>query len=148
MPITRRTALALAALIPGLPARPALAQGRWSPTQPVRVLIPFPAGGTMDPVVRMAQTALQEDLGQPVVVDYRPGGATVLRLGPDERLTVTDVRGAQAAEVTGAVEEAIPVVLAAIEHGKHVVLKNAELDGTVGPLLRTRADAAGVRPTP
>jgi predicted homoserine dehydrogenase-like protein len=47
-------------------------------------------------------------------------------------------------EVTGAVEEALPSVLAAIEHGKHVVLMNAELDGTVGPLLKTRADAAGV----
>ena len=39
-------------------------------------------------------------------------------------------------EVTGAVEDALPVVLAAIEHGKHVVLMNAELDGTVGPLLK------------
>ena len=47
-------------------------------------------------------------------------------------------------EVTGAVEDALPVVLAAIEHGKHVVLMNAELDGTVGPLLKARADAAGV----
>jgi predicted homoserine dehydrogenase-like protein len=47
-------------------------------------------------------------------------------------------------EVTGAVEDTLPVVLAAIEHGKHVVLMNAELDGTVGPLLKARADAAGV----
>jgi predicted homoserine dehydrogenase-like protein len=47
-------------------------------------------------------------------------------------------------EVTGAVEDALPVVLAAIEHGKHVVLMNAELDGTLGPLLKRRADAAGV----
>jgi predicted homoserine dehydrogenase-like protein len=47
-------------------------------------------------------------------------------------------------EVTGAVEEALPVVLAAIAHGKHVALMNAELDGTVGPLLKTKADAAGV----
>ena len=39
-------------------------------------------------------------------------------------------------EVTGAVEEALPAVLAAIEHGKHVVLMNAELDGTVGPCSR------------
>src|ERR1043165_8025147 len=36
------------------------------------------------------------------------------------------------------------VTLAAIEHGKHVVLMNAELDGTVGPLLKRKADAAGV----
>ena len=47
-------------------------------------------------------------------------------------------------EVTGALEDAIPVVVAAIEHGKHIVLMNAELDGTVGPLLKRRADAAGV----
>jgi predicted homoserine dehydrogenase-like protein len=47
-------------------------------------------------------------------------------------------------EVTGAIEHALPAVLAAIDHGKHVVLMNAELDGTVGPLLKHRADAAGV----
>ena len=47
-------------------------------------------------------------------------------------------------EVTGAVEDAAPLVLAAIEHGKHVVLMNAELDGTVGCLLKTKADRAGV----
>lgn len=73
----RRTALAALLAAPLLP-RASLAQPAWSPTQPVRVLIPFPAGGTMDPVVRIAQAALQEDLGQPVVVDYRPGGATVV----------------------------------------------------------------------
>jgi predicted homoserine dehydrogenase-like protein len=47
-------------------------------------------------------------------------------------------------EVTGAVEEGARVVLAAIEHRKHVILMNAELDGTVGPILGRRADAAGV----
>jgi predicted homoserine dehydrogenase-like protein len=47
-------------------------------------------------------------------------------------------------EVTGAVEDGARVVLTAIEHGKHVILMNAELDGTVGPILRRRADAAGV----
>lgn len=47
-------------------------------------------------------------------------------------------------DVTGAVEEALAPVLAAIETGKHVVLMNAELDGTVGPVLRHMADAAGV----
>lgn len=47
-------------------------------------------------------------------------------------------------DVTGAIEESLPPVLAAIETGKHVVLMNAELDGTVGPILRRMADAAGV----
>jgi predicted homoserine dehydrogenase-like protein len=35
-------------------------------------------------------------------------------------------------------------VLAAIEHRKHVVLMNAELDGTVGPILKEKADRAGI----
>lgn len=47
-------------------------------------------------------------------------------------------------EVTGTVDHAAEVVLRAISHGKHVVLMNAELDGTVGPLLKAYADAAGV----
>lgn len=47
-------------------------------------------------------------------------------------------------EVTGAVEHGAFVALEAIEHGKHVVLMNAELDGTVGYALKKRADAAGV----
>ena len=47
-------------------------------------------------------------------------------------------------EVTGAVEDAIAPVLAAIEHGKHVALMNPERDGTLGPLLKHKADRAGV----
>jgi predicted homoserine dehydrogenase-like protein len=47
-------------------------------------------------------------------------------------------------EVTGTVEYATHVVLKAIDRGKHVVLMNAELDGTIGPILKQRADAAGV----
>lgn len=47
-------------------------------------------------------------------------------------------------EATGHVEYGAQVVVQAIEHGKHVILMNAELDGTVGPLLRRRAEAAGV----
>jgi predicted homoserine dehydrogenase-like protein len=47
-------------------------------------------------------------------------------------------------EVTGSVEFAAAVALRAIEHGKHVILMNAELDGTVGPILKVRADKAGV----
>lgn len=47
-------------------------------------------------------------------------------------------------EVTGAVEDGARVVLTAIDHRKHVILMNAELDGTIGPILRRRADATGV----
>jgi predicted homoserine dehydrogenase-like protein len=47
-------------------------------------------------------------------------------------------------EVTGAVEFGAHVALRAIAHGKHVVSMNAELDGTIGPILKVHADRAGV----
>jgi predicted homoserine dehydrogenase-like protein len=47
-------------------------------------------------------------------------------------------------EVTGTVDAAARVVTEAFDHGKHVVLVNAELDSLVGPILKTRADQAGV----
>jgi predicted homoserine dehydrogenase-like protein len=47
-------------------------------------------------------------------------------------------------EVTGTVETAADVVLDAFEHGKHVVAVNAELDSVLGPILKVKADQAGV----
>ncbi|MBD2342591.1 NAD(P)H-dependent oxidoreductase [Anabaena subtropica] len=47
-------------------------------------------------------------------------------------------------EVTGAVEFGAHVVMEAIAHRKHVIMMNAELDGTVGPILKVYADKAGV----
>lgn len=47
-------------------------------------------------------------------------------------------------EVTGAVEFGAHVVTEAIANGKHVVMMNAELDSTVGPILKTLADREGL----
>ncbi len=47
-------------------------------------------------------------------------------------------------EVTGSVEPALRVTLDSFDHGKHVVLVNAELDSLLGPILKMRADQAGV----
>ncbi len=47
-------------------------------------------------------------------------------------------------DVTGAVEHGAQVTMAAIRNGKHLVSMNAELDGTVGPILKHHADRAGV----
>lgn len=47
-------------------------------------------------------------------------------------------------EVTGTIEFAAGVILDAIDHHKPVVMMNAELDGTLGPILKTYADRAGV----
>ncbi len=47
-------------------------------------------------------------------------------------------------EVTGTIEFSAHVALKAIENGKHVILMNAELDATIGPILKAYADRAGV----
>lgn len=47
-------------------------------------------------------------------------------------------------EVTGVVEFGAQVAMKAIDNGKHIVTMNAELDGTVGPILKVHADKAGV----
>jgi predicted homoserine dehydrogenase-like protein len=47
-------------------------------------------------------------------------------------------------EVTGTVDAAAQLALAAFNHGKHVVLVNAELDSLLGPILKAKADEAGV----
>ncbi|WP_051212195.1 tripartite tricarboxylate transporter substrate-binding protein [Rubritepida flocculans] len=119
MRLTRRAA----ALLPL--ALPAMAQS-WSPSQPVRVIIPFPPGGTMDPVVRLAQNFLQQDLGQPVVIDHRPGGATVVgtvelqRAAPDGH-TLLMIANSFAANVTlrpntpyNALRDFAPIIMATV----------------------------------
>jgi predicted homoserine dehydrogenase-like protein len=47
-------------------------------------------------------------------------------------------------EVTGSIEPAAYVVLDALKHRKHIVLVNAELDSLLGPILKAKADEAGV----
>lgn len=56
-------------------AAPASAQS-WKPTQPIRVIIPYAAGGTSDIVARVMSDAVAERLGQPFLIENRAGGAT------------------------------------------------------------------------
>jgi predicted homoserine dehydrogenase-like protein len=101
---------------------------------------------TPEKAVQAYADAGQDDAA---VCDAAPALARAIEAGraavtTDPMLVATSPHVDVLIEVTGAVEDAASVVLAAIEHGKHVVLMNAELDGTLGPLLKAKADAAGV----
>ena len=78
MLVTRRAALFTAL------ATPALAQGAWRPERPIRLIVPWTAGGPADTHFRVLAEVATRGFGQPVVVENRPGatgtlGATTLK---------------------------------------------------------------------
>jgi tripartite-type tricarboxylate transporter receptor subunit TctC len=73
--IGRRAFIAVAA---AALAGAASAQGAAFPTKPIHLIVAFPPGGSTTPVARLVGQKLSERLGQPVVVDNRPGANGVI----------------------------------------------------------------------
>ena len=89
MTLARRTFLQLAAAAAALPALPRAAPAQAWPSRPLRLVVGFPAGGTTDIAARLIGQWLSDRLGQPVVIENRPGAGanlaaeTVVRAPPD-----------------------------------------------------------------
>ena len=138
----------------GTPVRVALAGGGWIGSAIARQLL------TGIPGIELVAVATREVERAEEVL--REGGARTVRRvdGPDaladavergepaatsDALLLATASGVDAlVEATGDVEAGARTTLQAIEGHKHVVLVNAELDATLGPVLRKRARAAGV----
>jgi tripartite-type tricarboxylate transporter receptor subunit TctC len=69
---TRRSLLLGAAALP-FAAGPARAQG-W-PSGPIRLIVPFPPGGSTDALARLVQTGLQQRLGANIIIENKPGAS-------------------------------------------------------------------------
>lgn len=68
-------AMVLATVIMTFGGGPVRAQAQNWPTKPVRFIVPFPPGGTVDPIARLLGSRLSAALGQQFIVDNRPGGS-------------------------------------------------------------------------
>jgi tripartite-type tricarboxylate transporter receptor subunit TctC len=76
MKLPRRNFLHLAAGAAALPAVSRFAWAQTYPSRPVRLIVPLAAGGATDIVARLTGQWLSERLGQPFVIENRPGGGT------------------------------------------------------------------------
>jgi tripartite-type tricarboxylate transporter receptor subunit TctC len=103
--LPRRKFLHLAAGAAAMPAAWRIAWAQAYPSRPVRIIVGFPAGGNLDMIARLMGQWLSERLGQPFIIENRPGagtniatetvvrapadGYTLLMVGPTQAINAT-----------------------------------------------------------
>jgi len=89
----------------GMTAGAESAQATDYPTKPIRIVVPYAPGGTTDIATRMVGEQLSQRLGQPVVIENRPGANSIIGAGnvassPPDGYSLVMVIGAHAANAT------------------------------------------------
>ena len=111
--IPRRGLLSGAAAL-ALPFPAALAQGAW-PQRPIRIVLPYAPGGSTDASARLIAAPMTQSLGQPVVVENRPGATGTIG----------------AAEIARAPKDGYSLLVDAAAHGSnHALYRNLPFDYT------------------
>jgi tripartite-type tricarboxylate transporter receptor subunit TctC len=105
MKLLRRQFLHLAAGAAVLPTASRIAIAQNYPTRPVRIIVPVPPGGALDILARLMGQWLSEQLGQPFVIENRPGAATnigveVVVRAPADGYTLLLIPGSVAVNAT------------------------------------------------
>src|SRR5947208_12092426 len=95
-PNARRNAIA-ALLAVGLAFAAGAAQAQSFPTRPITLIVPWPAGGTTDVGMRALASATEKHLGQPIVIENRPGGSGTL--GPGQMAATAKPDGYTIAQI-------------------------------------------------
>ena len=73
----RRFTVSAAAAVASCVAAPGWAQSAW-PQRPIRIIVPYTPGGSTDQMARLVQQGLQQRLGQPIVIDNKPGANSLI----------------------------------------------------------------------
>src|SRR6478609_1132884 len=105
MKLPRRRFLHLAAGAAALPVVPRIAMAQAFPTRPVRIVVPFAAGGATDIIARLIGQWLSERLGQQFVIENRPGagsniGTEMVVNAPPDGYTLLQVGASSAINAT------------------------------------------------
>jgi tripartite-type tricarboxylate transporter receptor subunit TctC len=145
MKLPRRRFLDVAAGAAALPAISRIARAQAYPTRPVRVVVPFAAGGGSDITARLMGPWLSERLGQPFVIENRPGAAAnigteaVVR-APADGYTLLMVGNWNAINATlydnlnfNFIRDIVPV--ASVFRGPYVMVVNPSVPTTTVPEL-------------
>lgn len=77
IPLSRRAVIQAATAGIASAALPSMAQPAW-PNRPIRIIVPYTAGGFTDQMARLLQIGLQKQLGQPIVIDNKPGANSII----------------------------------------------------------------------